>query len=61
MSEYFNLNDLEYGNHITTILQEQAKLNDLSAQRKVGALKDCLGKIEDAARKAHWWLQRNAP
>lgn len=61
MSEYFNLNDLELSEQISAIHREQAKLDSLTANRKVSSLTQTLAKIEDAARKANWRLQEISP
>ena len=51
-----NLNDIELGKHLTTIMLWAREINELSANRKALALAECLTKIEDAARKAQWRL-----
>lgn len=58
---YFNLNDLELVGHVRTIHREQARLDELSAQKRSGALIECLSKIEDAARKAGYRVLEITP
>jgi hypothetical protein len=54
----FNLNDIEYSENITAILQSASRLNYLSAEADIGALRQGLAIIEDSARKAHWRLDQ---
>lgn len=53
------LNDVEFSAHISSVHIEDAKLNKLVAEKKYDALTDALANIEDAARKANWFIQRN--
>ena len=53
-----NLNDLELGNYLTTVINKAREINELSANRRANALMDCLADIENAARHAQWRLLR---
>ena len=51
-----SLNDLELGNCLSVITYQARQINELTANRKALSLAECLTKIEDAARRAHWRL-----
>jgi len=44
------------GNCLAVLLYQARQVNELTANRKALSLAECLTKIEDAARKAHWRL-----
>lgn len=51
-----NLNDVELGKYLITVINKAREINELYANRRANALLDCLADIESAARSAQWRL-----